>query len=60
MTYLKSFIRDERGQDMVEYALLLGFIALAAVTLLGGIGGSIKGLFTTASTKILSAKTAAS
>ena len=31
MTYLKNFIRDEEGQDMVEYALLLGLIALVAV-----------------------------
>jgi len=60
MTYLKNFIRDEEGQDMVEYALLLGFVALAAVALLSGIGTSINGLFTTASTKVLSAKTAAS
>ena len=28
---MKSFIRDEEGQDLVEYALLLVFLALAAL-----------------------------
>ena len=27
---LLRLVRDERGQDMVEYALLAGFIAVAA------------------------------
>ena len=29
---LKNYLRDEEGQDLVEYALLLVFIALAAIT----------------------------
>ena len=29
-TYFLTLARDERGQDMVEYALLAGFIAVAA------------------------------
>ena len=31
---LLRLVRDERGQDMVEYALLAGFIAVAAGALL--------------------------
>jgi pilus assembly protein Flp/PilA len=34
----KRFVRDDEGQDLVEYAMLLGLIALVcvgAVTLLG-------------------------
>ena len=31
---IKKFIRDEEGQDLVEYALLLVFIALAAIIVL--------------------------
>ena len=34
MTYLKNFINDEEGQDLVEYALLLAFVAVAAVAVL--------------------------
>ena len=35
---IKMFVRDEEGQDLIEYALLasfLGFAAMTAVTLLG-------------------------
>jgi Flp pilus assembly pilin Flp len=34
---------------MVEYALLLGFVALAGVSLLSGIRTSMSGIWTTAS-----------
>ncbi|MDR3719056.1 MAG: Flp family type IVb pilin [Bryobacteraceae bacterium] len=46
MTYLKNFINDEEGQDLVEYALLMGFIALAAVAILTTLGGDISAMFT--------------
>ena len=34
-------VKDRKGQDMVEYALLAGFIAVAAGALLPGISDSI-------------------
>ncbi len=37
--------RDESGQDMVEYALLAGFIAVAAGAILPGISTSISTIF---------------
>jgi Flp pilus assembly pilin Flp len=52
---LKTFWKDERGQDMVEYSLLLAFIALAAVGLLTGIRTNIKGIFTTLNTTLTTA-----
>jgi pilus assembly protein Flp/PilA len=36
--WLVRFVREEEGQDIVEYAFLLGFIAMvavAAITILG-------------------------
>jgi Flp pilus assembly pilin Flp len=39
---------EEDAQDMVEYSLLLGFIALASVGLLSGIKLKISGIFSTA------------
>lgn len=42
---LQRMLRDERGQDLVEYALLAGFIAVAAGALLPGISGSISKIF---------------
>ncbi len=44
----KAFLRlakDERGQDMIEYALLAGFIAVAAGALLPGISNNISIIF---------------
>jgi Flp pilus assembly pilin Flp len=43
---LKAFWQEEDGQDLVEYSLLLAFIALAAVALLSSAGGSIKTIWT--------------
>jgi Flp pilus assembly pilin Flp len=57
---LKAFWQEEDGQDMVEYALLLAFIALAAISLLSGAGTSIKGIFNTVNSTLTSANTAAS
>jgi Flp pilus assembly pilin Flp len=33
---VKAFWQEEDGQDLVEYSLLLAFIALAAIALLSG------------------------
>ncbi len=38
---VRWLLRDRRGQDMVEYALLAGFIAVAAGALLPGISDDI-------------------
>ena len=43
--FLNGLVRDERGQDMVEYALLAGFIAVAAGALLPPISDSISMIF---------------
>ena len=40
-----NLMRDERGQDMVEYALLAGFIAVAAGAILPGISDNISTIF---------------
>ena len=33
-TVVKNFIRDEEGQDVIEYGLLAAFIAIVAAVLL--------------------------
>jgi pilus assembly protein Flp/PilA len=40
--------RTERGASMVEYALLVGLIAVVAVIAVAALGGGIKGLFSSA------------
>jgi pilus assembly protein Flp/PilA len=57
---LKMLWQEEDGQDLVEYSLLLAFIALAAVTVLSSAGTSIKTLFNTMSTQLNTANTTAS
>jgi Flp pilus assembly pilin Flp len=36
---MKELWQDEAGQDLVEYSLLLAFIAMAAIALLPSAGG---------------------
>lgn len=38
---LKNFVREEEGQDLIEYTLLLAFVALASAALFIGAGASI-------------------
>ena len=54
---LHALWKEEEGQDMVEYALLLAFVALAAVTLLSGVKTSISTLWQSASTSLNDAAT---
>jgi Flp pilus assembly pilin Flp len=36
---------DCKGQDLIEYALMAGFVSLVAATIMPGIGSSINVLF---------------
>ena len=47
--------KDTRGQDMIEYALMAGFVAVAAGAILPGVSTSISTIFS----KISSVMTAA-
>jgi pilus assembly protein Flp/PilA len=42
---ITRFVTDDRGADLIEYALLAGLISLAAVATLTTLGTSISGLF---------------
>ena len=57
---LAALWQEEEGQDLVEYSLLLAFIALAAIALLSAAGGSVKTIWTSINTNLASAATAAS
>jgi Flp pilus assembly pilin Flp len=60
MKFLKSFLHDEDGQDLIEYTLLMAFVALASASIFISAGGSISGIWGTASTQLSNAATAAS
>lgn len=58
--FLNAIWKEEEGQDLVEYSLLLAFIALAAVGLLSGTRTTISGLWAQINTTLASASTTAS
>ena len=44
-TYLESLRSDERGQGMVEYALILALVSVVAIVALEVIGTNVLGVF---------------
>lgn len=54
------FLREEQGQDLVEYTLLLAFVALASAALFVNAGTTMKGIWTTTNQVLTNANTAAS
>lgn len=53
MTFLRNFWKDEQGQDLIEYTLLMAFVALASAALFLGAGGSIKGIWSQTSSQLV-------
>jgi len=45
LNLVKSFARDEEGQDLLEYALLVALIALIAIGAVGAAGTSVSQIF---------------
>jgi Flp pilus assembly pilin Flp len=55
--WLQHLIDDKRGQDLAEYALLLGFIAILMVVTLASLGFSVNLRFGDASARMSGALT---
>jgi Flp pilus assembly pilin Flp len=49
---VKAALRDECGQDMVEYAIVMGLIAFGATTAMKGLATSIGTAFTNVGTAV--------
>lgn len=52
ITTLRALLRDDQGQDLIEYALLAGFISLATVAAITSVGTSLNTLYTTIAKKV--------
>lgn len=52
---LRTLARDEQGQDLVEYTLLLAFVCLAGAAAFIGMGNTTKGLWTTVNSRLAAA-----
>jgi Flp pilus assembly pilin Flp len=46
MSNLKSRFKDEKGQGLVEYVLIIAVIALGVITTMGLVTGQLKDTFT--------------
>jgi len=49
---VNRFVREEAGQDLIEYALLAGFISLVAVAAITAVGSGVKGVYNNINTQV--------
>ena len=59
MRLLNNFLRDEQGQDIIEYTLLLAFVALASAALFIGAGQYVNTIWSVANVKLSTAASCA-
>ena len=45
MSFITKFVREDEGQDMIEYALLAGFISIVAIIALQAIGPLVNAVY---------------
>jgi len=55
ISYMRSFVRHEEGQDLLEYALLVALIAIVAIGAVTAAGTSVKDIFTTVAADLANA-----
>jgi Flp pilus assembly pilin Flp len=60
MKTVRNFWNDDQGQDLIEYTLLMAFVALASAALFIGAGGSISGIWSTSNSQLAAANSASS
>ena len=52
LSVMLQILKDERGQDLVEYALVVALIALAATAGMSTLASDINGAFSTVGSKL--------
>ncbi len=52
MNTLKRLWKEEEGQDLTEYALLLVFISLVAIAMLQAVGKAVSNVFSNANSAL--------
>lgn len=50
-----NFVKDEQGQDLIEYTLLMAFIALASAAIFISAGSSVSKIWNTANSQLAAA-----
>ena len=59
LNHIKTFVRDDEGQDLIEYALLVALISLVCVVALTDAGKQVNVIFTSIKDKLTTAAAAA-
>jgi len=60
MTFLRNFWNDEQGQDLIEYTLLMAFVALASAALFIGAGGNVNAIWSKSNSQLAAANSSSS
>ncbi len=55
MTFVRNFMKEEEGQDLIEYSLLLAFIALASAALFNQAGTSVSTIWSKTNSQLTDA-----
>lgn len=58
MNHVNAFVRDEEGQDLIEYALLVALISLVCVVALTDAGSKVNDIFVAIKGKLTNAAAA--
>ena len=56
---IQTFLSEDAGQDLIEYTLLLAFVALASASLFIIAGHNIKSIWTTTNSQLAAAAASA-
>jgi Flp pilus assembly pilin Flp len=58
--FLNNFWQDEQGQDLIEYSLLITFIAIACAAIMGAGRPAVNSIWQNSNNQLVQANTAAS
>jgi Flp pilus assembly pilin Flp len=50
-----NFVKDEQGQDLIEYTLLMAFVALASAAIFIGAGSKVSAIWSNANQTLANA-----
>jgi len=52
MSFIRKFVRNEKGATAIEYGLIAALIAVAAISAMKGVGTTLNSTFTNVSTQM--------
>jgi pilus assembly protein Flp/PilA len=59
LNFFNRLVRDEQGQDLIEYALLATFVSLVAIAGATALGTALNNWYNSVSTRVSSASSTA-